>query len=108
MVSSTLRLTLYTRQDELKVLRYLGATNSYIKGPVLLEGFALGLFGASLGLAALYFLFQWIRTTFSSAGFLNLFHLQFLPATNSAIILVGSIMLCTLGSLLSIRRLLKK
>ncbi|MEW6520933.1 MAG: permease-like cell division protein FtsX [Thermodesulfobacteriota bacterium] len=108
MVSNTLRLTLYARQDELKVLRYLGATNSYIKGPVLIEGFALGLFGAGLGLAALFFLFQWIRNHFSSAGFLQLFELRFLPMTNSAIILLGSIMLCTLGSLLSIRRLLKK
>jgi cell division transport system permease protein len=108
MVSNTLRLTLYARQDELKVLRYLGATNSYIKGPVLIEGFALGLFGSSIGLAALFFLFQWIKNHFSSAGFMNLFELRFLPMTNSAIILLGSIMLCTLGSLLSIRKLLKK
>ena len=108
MVSSTLRLTLYARQDELKVLRYLGATNSYIKGPVLIEGFILGLFGSSIGLTALFFLFQWIKTHFSSAGLLSLFELRFLPMTNSAIILFGSIMLCTLGSLLSIRRLLKK
>ncbi|MCK9296506.1 MAG: permease-like cell division protein FtsX [Desulfobulbaceae bacterium] len=108
MVSYTLRLTLYARQDELKVLRYLGATNSYIKGPVLIEGFALGLFGSGLGLAALFFLFQWIKHHFSSAGFLGLFELRFLPMSDSAIILLGSIMLCTLGSLLSIRRLLKK
>ena len=108
MVSNTLRLTLYASQDELKVLRYLGATNSYIKGPVLIEGFALGLFGSSIGLAALFFIFQWIKNHFSSAGFMNLFELRFLPMTNSAIILLGSIMLCTLGSLLSIRKLLKK
>lgn len=108
MVSNTLRLTLYARQDELKVLRYLGATNSYIKGPVLIEGFALGLFGSSIGLAALFFIFQWIKNHFSSAGFMNLFELRFLPMKNSAIILLGSIMLCTLGSLLSIRKLLKK
>ena len=108
MVSYTLRLTLYARQDELKVLRYLGATNSYIKGPVLIEGFALGLFGSSLGLASLFFIFQWIKNHFSSAGFMNLLELRFLPMPSSAIILLGSIMLCTLGSLLSIRTLLKK
>lgn len=108
MVSYTLRLTLYAREDELKVLRYLGATNSYIKGPVVIEGFALGLLGSSIGLAALFFLFQWIKNHFSSAGFMNMLELRFLPMTDGASILLGSIMLCTLGSLLSISKLLKK
>ena len=107
MVSYTLRLTLYARQDELKVLRYLGATNSYIKGPILVEGFALGLFGSGLGLAALFILYQWIRNHFSGPGIMNLFELTFLSFGNSAVILGSGIALCTFGSLLTIRKLLK-
>ena len=107
MVSYTLRLTLYARQQELKVLRYLGATNSYIKGPVLIEGFSLGLLGASFGLFALYFLFQWIKTQFSGPGFMSIFQFSFLPWSNTAMILVTSILLCTFGTLISIRKLLK-
>ncbi|MBI5559351.1 MAG: FtsX-like permease family protein [Deltaproteobacteria bacterium] len=107
MVSYTLRLTLYARQQELKVLRYLGATNSYIKGPVLIEGFTLGLFGSGLGLGALFFLYQWVKNHFGATGFMNIFEFSFLPVSNTAMILFSSIMLCTLGSILSIRRLLK-
>lgn len=107
MVSYTLRLTLFSRQKELKVLRYLGATNSYIKGPVLIEGFVLGLFGGGLGLLALFFLFQWIKNHFSGPGLMNLFELTFLPWSYCLLILLSSIMLCTFGSLLSIRKLLK-
>lgn len=107
MVSYTLRLSLYSRQQELKVLRYLGATNSYIKGPVFIEGFMLGLTGSALGITSLYFLFQWIKGHFSGPGFMNFFEFTFLPTSHAVIILVSSILLCTLGSLLSIRKFLR-
>ncbi len=108
MVSYTLRMTLYARQEELKVLRYLGATGGYIEGPVLVEGFLLGFFGATLGLTALYFLFQWIRTHFSTSGLMNIFELRFLPLQDSSVILLVSVILCSLGSLLSIRKILRR
>lgn len=107
MVSYTLRLTLYARQKELKVLRYLGATNSYIKGPVLVEGFVIGLWGSGCGLGALYFLFQWLTNHFDTPGFMSLFNLTFLPWSTCAVILIISVFLCTCGSLLSIQKLLK-
>lgn len=107
MVSYTIRLTIVARLQELKVLRYLGATNWYIKGPVLVEGFLLGFLGSTLGLAALYLLFQWIKTHFSGPGFMNLFTLTFLPVSHTMLILIISILLCTSGSMISIRKLLR-
>ncbi|MCB2183826.1 MAG: ABC transporter permease [Desulfobulbaceae bacterium] len=107
MVSNTLRLSLYARQKELKVLRYLGATNSYIKGPVLIEGFLLGFVGAGIGLLSLFSLFQWIKSHFAGPSLVNLFKLNFLPWSHCTAILLCSVLLCVLGSLLSIRKFLK-
>lgn len=107
MVSYTIRLTLVARHQELKVLRYLGATNWYIKGPVLVEGLLLGFLGSSLGVTALYILFQWIKSTISGPGFMNLFTLSFLPVSHTLLILIISILLCTSGSMISIRKLLR-
>lgn len=107
MVSYTIRLTVVARHQELKVLRYLGATNWYIKGPVLVEGLLLGLLGSTLGLAALYVLYQWIKTNFSGPGFMNFFTLTFLPASHTMLILFISILLCTSGSMISVRKLLR-
>ena len=107
MVSYTIRLTVVARHQELKILRYLGATNWYIKGPVLVEGFLLGFFGSTLGLAALFILFQWIKTNFSGPGFMNIFTLTFLPLSHTLLILIISILLCTSGSMISIRKLLR-
>ncbi len=107
MVSYTIRLTLVARQDELKILRYLGATNSYIKVPILIEGFLLGLTGAITGLIALYILFSWMQSNFKGEGLLNFFQLNFLSWPHIAVILLASVFLCSSGSLISIRKLLK-
>lgn len=107
MVSYTIRLTLVARQDELKILRYLGATNSYIKVPILIEGFLLGLTGALTGLGALYLLFRWMQGNFSGEGLLNFFQLSFLPWSHVLAILLAAICLCSSGSLISIRKLLR-
>ncbi|MBU0681548.1 MAG: ABC transporter permease [Proteobacteria bacterium] len=107
MVSYTIRLTLESRQEELEILRFLGATDRYIRGPVIVEGFLLGLFGACSGLLSLFFLFQWIKNHFSGPAFMNLFELSFLPLANSATIFLISLLLCSSGSLISIRKYLK-
>ncbi len=107
MVSHTIRLTLESRQEELEILRFLGATDSYIRGPVIIEGFLLGLLGALSGVTALSFLYQWIKIRFSGPGFMNLFELSFLPGSTIFIILSMSLLLCTSGSMISIRKYLK-
>lgn len=107
MVASTIRLTVVARQAELEILRLLGATRAYIQIPLFLEGVLQGIMGATLGLGALYFLFQWLKLKFTGSGFLALAEMHFLPPTHAAMILAISVSLCTLGSLVSIRRVLR-
>ena len=107
MVSSTIRLTVVSRQAELEVLRLLGATKAYFQTPLLIEGFLQGLVGAGLGLWLLHLLYSWIEGRFSGPGFLDLFAFTFLPLPTTAAIYVASLGLCTLGSFISIRKFLR-
>ncbi|OGR00144.1 MAG: cell division protein FtsX [Deltaproteobacteria bacterium RIFOXYD12_FULL_55_16] len=107
IVSYTLRLTVLSRQGELEILRLLGASSAYIRLPLLLEGMLQGVLGSSLGLAALYILYQWIVSRFSGPGFLKLFEFTFFPFELTAAILLAGIVLCTVGSLFSIRRFIR-
>jgi cell division transport system permease protein len=107
IISYTLRLTVLSRQGELEILRLLGASNAYIRLPLLLEGILQGLLGASLGLAALYLLYQWITSHFKGPGILRLFDFTFFPPELTVSFLLASIILCTCGSLFSIRRFIR-
>lgn len=107
MVAYTIRLTILGRYDELELLKLVGATNNYIRTPFLLEGVLQGLLGSTLGLGALWALFQWINMRFSDPGFLNLFEFSFFAPSVGITIIVLSILLCTLGSLSTMHKFLK-
>ncbi len=106
MVAYTIRLTILGRQDELELLKLVGATTSYIQTPFLIEGILQGLLGSIIGLLALYGLFQWISTRFTGPGILNFFQFDFFSPFILIAIVVASISLCALGSYTSIRKFL--
>lgn len=54
IMSNTVKLTTIDRKDEIAIMRMVGATNSFIRWPFLLQGFILGLLGALLA-----YLVQW-------------------------------------------------
>ena len=73
MMSSTIKLATYTRREEIAVMKMVGASNSFIRFPFVVEGLILGLIGAALG-----FLLEWgiynllsTRIAVSSAGALT-------------------------------------
>ena len=107
MVSYTIRLAVLARQAELEILRLLGATNSYIRTPFLIEGLLQGIFGSSLGLVALFFLFQWIQMHFTGPGFLQLIEFTFFSPLIIGMIILASIFLCTGGSYSSMRKFMR-
>jgi len=107
MVAYTIRLTIMGRQDELELLKLVGATNSYIRTPFLIEGILQGFMGSVIGLTALYCLFRWITSHFTGPGILNLFQFDFFPPIVIFIIILSSISLCSIGSYTSIRKFLK-
>lgn len=107
MVASTIRLTILGRQEELELLKLVGATNSYIRTPFLLEGLFQGISGSLLGLTSLYVLFQWTTHHLSGSGFFNLSTFTFFPPGIIATIILVSIFLCTTGSFASMQKFLR-
>ena len=107
MVSYAVRFAIYKRQEELEILRLLGATTPYIRDPFLVEGVIQGLFGSGLAILALYFLFRWAEHAISGPDFLNWLSFSFLPPIVLTGLIVGSIILCIVGSTISMRQSLR-
>ncbi|MBQ6401676.1 MAG: permease-like cell division protein FtsX [Firmicutes bacterium] len=51
VVSNTIKLTVFNRADEISIMKYVGATNWFIRGPFLVEGIIIGLISAGISLA---------------------------------------------------------
>ena len=61
IVWSTIRLAVYARRDEIHILRLVGGTARFVRGPFIVEGLLQGALGAGLALTLLYFGFDAIR-----------------------------------------------
>jgi cell division transport system permease protein len=46
IISNTIKITVLSRQREIELMQYIGATNGYVRGPFILEGIMLGLLGS--------------------------------------------------------------
>lgn len=53
LVSNTLRLAVYARQDEIEIMKLVGATDGFVSTPFLIEGALQGFFGAGLAVLSL-------------------------------------------------------
>lgn len=105
IISNTIRLTLYARQEEIEIMKLIGATRGFIRGPFVVEGVLQGLSG---GVLSILFLYGFYRIVAYGLG-LNFpgFHPVFPAPLILAIILFSCIILGILGSLSSIGRFLK-
>lgn len=46
IINNTIKITVYSRRKEINIMKYIGATDSYIRWPYIIEGFTLGMFAA--------------------------------------------------------------
>ena len=110
IIANTVRLTVYARRDELAVMRLIGATNSFIKGPFLMEGLFQGLIGSILALFLLFTMYHfWIPKLRASAGifFLQDISISFLSVSMILWIVLAGMLLGLFGSLMSLGRFLR-
>ncbi len=78
LIAHTIKLTVFIRRREIMIMKYVGATNWFIRWPFVLEGLIIGLLGAVLPLAGLYYIYraslEWVAAN-------NLMFLTLLPAS---------------------------
>ncbi len=108
IISNTIRITVFARRKEIGIMKYVGATDWFIRWPFLLEGMMLGFGGAML---AVLFLNETygvlIHQVYESLAFLPLIP-QYPFITNiSVVLLVTGTVIGALGSTISLRRFMK-
>lgn len=106
IVSNTIKLTIYSRRDELDIMSLVGATRFFIKAPFLLEGLIQGIVGSTLSVLLLFGLYEGFL---HNAGSFLTFNpassgLSFLSLEYIAGLLLAGAVLGFVGSLTSLKR----
>ena len=112
IISNTIKLTVYARRKEISIMKYVGATNSFIRWPFVAEGIIIGLISGAISLALIAGLYMVISQNVGFIGFLSNLGLRLLDFSDMfnlilIIYLVLGVGIGVLGSSLSMRKYLK-
>ena len=82
LISNTVSMGITIRKEEIAIMKYIGAKDSFVRAPFIFEGVLIGIFGAAIPLVVLYFAYEkainYILTKFSILNTL----LDFLPVSD--------------------------
>ena len=103
IIVNTIRLAVFARAEEIEIMRLVGASDAFIRWPFVFEGAMVGLFGAAITLAFLYFLSEPIASFM--VDFFRVLPLSFGSLARDLIVIVTSagLGLGILGSWVSVR-----
>jgi len=108
IISNTVKLATFTRKDEIAIMKMVGATNGFVRGPFIIEGLAL----AEVGAVAAYFLLWGAyvylqQKIFSGISFVSLVEFSAVSGRLFLTMLGVGVIIGVLGSVQAIRKFLK-
>jgi cell division transport system permease protein len=110
LISNTIKLTIMARSREIGIMKLVGATNGFIRGPFFIEGLLLGVLGSIIPIVAVLGGYKFIESSvggMSSIGFVEILPFNPFAWQLSLIILLIGAGIGMWGSLMSVRKFLK-
>lgn len=73
LMSNTIKLTVYVRRKEINIMKYIGATDWFIRLPFIIEGVLIGIIGGLISIAIIVSAYDWLnkKLTLNLAGVLE-------------------------------------
>lgn len=108
LVNSTIRLTVATRGEEINIMKYVGATNLYVRIPFFLEGLLIGIIGALLADFVLYMGYGAVIDYMTqNIGFITMMNNSQWMQMLLLVLLAGGTLIGAIGSNIAIKKYLK-
>lgn len=110
IISNTVKITVAARRKEISIMKYVGATNGYIRGPFMVEGMLLGLIGTAISISIVYYGYKYLVSSLNEKLYVLLTVYMIPPGTmfnDIAIIFVAiGVGIGLLGSIVSLKKFL--
>lgn len=111
IVANTIRITIFNRRLEISIMKAVGATNSFIRWPFMVEGILLGLFSAVIGLGIEYGVYSvasiWLADVMSMLGGDVVPFNEYIWYIFGIFVFIG-VFIGAIGSILSLNKYLKE
>lgn len=110
LISNTIRITIIARKDEIEIMKLVGATNSFVRVPFVLEGMWIGLFGSVIPITAVSVIYYNLHHTLApriQGNLLELLDVTPLLYQVSALLVGIGLLIGIWGSFMSVRKFLK-
>ena len=104
LVTNSIKLTIYSRRDEIEILKLVGATDWFVKIPFLLEGMIQGLLGGLIALGILFAGYMVLSTKKMQFLGLAVLEFNFIPHEYAVALCLASVVLGLAGSFIAVGR----
>ncbi|MDD6639970.1 MAG: permease-like cell division protein FtsX [Erysipelotrichaceae bacterium] len=104
LIYNTIKITINSRKEEIGIMRLVGATNSYIRSPLVLEGMFIGILGSIIPILLTIFGYNYIYTSLNGqlvSGILKLIDVFPFTLWVSLLVLVAGVTVGVIGSYIS-------
>ena len=107
LIMNTIKLAVYSRRREVGIMKFVGATDWFIRWPFVIEGIIIGAIGSLLATAVLYFIYRGVFGFIASNLLIaNLVPVSFVLTTLLGGFLLGGIVVGAIGSIAALRKFL--
>ena len=107
LIMNTTKLTVYARRKEVGIMKFVGATDWFIRWPFIIEGILIGLIGTFLSVIALYFLYKFVISFIAARVIiLNLIPISYIFTSLLWKFVLGGVLVGGCASYLALRKFL--
>ena len=112
LINNTVTIGISVRKEEINIMKYIGATDFFVRAPFVIEGILIGIFGSILPLAGIYVMYNNVLEFIDNRFYILAGLLQFLPVNEvyrtmvPVVVLIG-VGIGFLGSFVTVRKHLR-
>ena len=107
LITNTTKITVFSRRREIGIMKYVGATNGFIRTPFIIEGIIIGIFGSAFATLLLYLAYKFIYGYIVSSMFMiTLLEPGFIITSLGLGFVGGGVLIGAIGSAIALRKFL--
>ena len=112
IIANTIKLTVHARRKEISIMKYVGATNNFIRWPFIVEGMIIGIISSTISIVLVGIVYNAVAEQLVNSQFMQVINMSLVGFSDmlSSIIIVYMLLgigIGALGSVISMRKYLK-